>query len=299
MELNASNVHVDLILKSLYSYWTQFLEQVPGIILGLIIIILGYQISIRLGELAKKRISHNTTDPLMSKLLGNIIKGLIFIFAVIWALKAAGLNSITNFLFTTLGASAIIVGLSFKDIGGNFLSGIILAFNRPFNVNDTVKIGENFGQIKSLEFLYTKITTYDGRDVFLPNSDVIRKPVINYTDDGFFRCDFQVEVLPMADLEDVKRIIREILKSEPDVVENQTHTSFVAEKELLRSNVILGVYFWVSTNEFRKSSLIAKGKVVQKVKDALWAKNYLPKPYQVLGWSSDENNVSVQLKNPL
>ena len=257
------------ILDSLEQAWYDFLAQIPGILLGILIVIIGYILAKKLSQITLKGISKRSEDPLMSRFLSNSVKIIIFTFAVMWALKAAGLETITNFIITGLGASAVIFGFAFRDIGENFLAGIILAFNRPFNVNDTVKVGSLFGKIKSLEFRYTKMKTFDGCDVYIPNSDVLKNPVINYTEDGFFRWTFTLNISNDDDVNGAKKIITEIIENHPDIVKDGEHENYVAEDELIGSSLKLKVYFWVHTYEFRKEAIIVKGEIIKQVKYAL------------------------------
>ncbi|MDQ6902863.1 MAG: mechanosensitive ion channel family protein [Bacteroidota bacterium] len=122
-----------------------------------------------------------------------------------------GLSGISKAIFATAGATAILIGLAFKDIAENFLAGIILAFNRPFNLNDTVKIEDVFGKVIQMEFRYTKIDSFDGRSVYIPNSDVLTKPVFNYKEDGFFRTDFILGIAYEKDTNEANKIIQKIL----------------------------------------------------------------------------------------
>ena len=142
----------------------------------------------------------------MSNFLAKAIKLILIVAIIMLALHAAGLSGIAGAIMATAGASAIVLGFAFKDIAENFLAGIILAFNRPFRVDDTVQIENVFGKVKSMEFRYTKITTFDGRNVYIPNADVLTKPVFNYTEDGFFRADFIVGIAYENDVEKAKEI---------------------------------------------------------------------------------------------
>ncbi|MXV37598.1 mechanosensitive ion channel [Flavobacteriaceae bacterium Ap0902] len=287
------------ILESLRDYWYEFLNQIPGIILGLIIIILGYIIAKKISQVTFKGISKRSEDPLMSRFLSNTVKVLIILFATMWAMKAAGLESITNFIITGLGASALIFGFAFKDIGENFLAGIILAFNRPFNVNDTVKIGELFGKIKSLEFRYTKMKTFDGRDVYIPNSDVLKNPVINYTEDGYFRWDFTVGIAYEDDIDGAKQVIMDVVNSHPDVVHDGSHENYVAENELATSTVNLKVYFWVETYEFRREATLVRGEIIKQVKSALDKNGYsMPSDIMEIKLYGSQQDIPITLTNP-
>ncbi len=269
------------ITESFQNSLDSFIDQLPQLALGLLIVILGVLIANWIGRFAKRRISSQTEDPLMSKFLGTAIKYSFIIIAIMLALKAAGLGGIATGILTAAGASAVILGFAFKDIGENFIAGIILAFNRPFNVDDTVEIGTNFGKVKTLDLRYTKLKTFDGKDVYIPNSDVLTEPVTNYTEDGFFRWDFIIGIAYEDNIEGAKETVLKALKSEPNVISDEFHENFVVEDQLATSTVNLKVFFWVDTKDFRKMALITKGNVVRNVKEALEdAGYYMPADIQ-------------------
>jgi len=285
---------LETIEGSFNQFYQNLIDQLPGIGLGLLIIILGVLIGIWLGRFFTKRISARTSDPLMSKFLGKAIRFLIIITSIMLALKAAGLGGVATGILTAAGASAVVLGFAFKDIGENFIAGIILAFNRPFDVNDTVEIGNNFGKVKALEFRYTKLKTFDGKDVYIPNSDVLTKPATNYTEDGFFRWSFIIGIAYEDNIDGAKKTVMEALRKEPTVIEDAEHQNFVIEDELATSTVNLKVFFWVDTTDFRMQAMITKGNVVRAVKEALEDNGYyLPADIQEIKLYGGETDFLV------
>lgn len=180
-----STAEPESVSQSFSQFSQEFLDQLPGIAIGIGIIVLGVLIGAVIGNFVRRRLSKRTNDPLMSSFLGKTIRIVFILVSIMIGLKAAGLGGIATGILTAAGASAVVLGFAFKDIGENFIAGIILSFNRPFNINDTVEVGSNFGKVKALEFRYTKLKTFDGKDVYIPNSDVLTQPVTNYTEDGF------------------------------------------------------------------------------------------------------------------
>ena len=285
------------VTESFTSFYNSFIEQLPGIGIGILIVALGFLIAKWIGQFARTRINARTHDPLMSKFLGQAIRYVLVIFVIMIALRAAGLGGIATAILTAAGASAIVFGFAFKDIGENFIAGIILAFNRPFDVDDTVEIGADFGKVKNLEFRYTKLKTFDGKDVYIPNSDVLRKPVTNYTEDGFFRWNFVIGIAYEDDIQGAKKTILDTLRKEPKVIEDDEHENFVIEEELATSTVNLKVYFWVDTTDFRRMALITKGNVIRNVKEALEKDGYyLPADIQEIKLYGGEKGFPVRLE---
>lgn len=284
------------LLSSLEENWIIFIKQIPGILIAILIVALGILISKKIGNLSRKVISKRSDDPIMVNFLTKGIKLLLYSIFIMYALEVAGLQSIATGILTAAGASAVIIGFAFRDIGENFISGIILSFNRPFNVNETVSIGEIFGKVKTIEFRYTKLRTFDGRDVYIPNSDVIKKPVFNYTEDGFYRFDFLVGIAYENNIGEAEKLIKQVVKNTKGTFEDDTHRNFIVADELAVSTVNLKVHFWINTFEYGKEALVIKGKVITNVKEALLQEGFsLPANIQELKLYDTQSSIPVSV----
>jgi len=297
MMQNDNESFSEQITVALQGYYDRFVEVLPRLGLGLLIVILGFLIAGFIGRFATRRVKARTSDPLMSRFLGQTIRLLLLLAFIVISLEAAGLGNISAGIFATAGASAVILGFAFKDIGQNFISGVILSFNRPFDLNDTVEIGDNFGKVKALEFRYTKLKTFDGKDVYIPNADVITQPVTNYTEDGFFRWDFMVGVDYEDDINKAKAVILKALEDDPKVITDEDHVSYVAEDELATSTVNLKVMFWVDTTDYSRVATQTKGRVIGNVKQALMQNGfYLPADIQEIKLYGRETDLPLSMK---
>lgn len=242
--------------------------------MAILILIIGVLIANWLTSIIKGRIKSQSHDALMSNFLAKAIKIILFVVIGLLTLNIAGLSNIAGAILATAGASAVVLGFAFKDIAENFLAGVILAFNRPFHIDDTVSIENVFGKVKAMEFRYTKITTFDGRNVYIPNSDVLTKPVYNYTEDGFYRSDFIIGIAYENDIDKAIELVNQCLNEEKEIVHDEQHINFVVEDELAASTVNLKIFFWVETSDFRKGMLETRGKLIKKVKTLLESNSF-------------------------
>lgn len=285
------------ITSALEHYYEKFLIVLPRIALAILIIIVGVLLAKLISNTYKKQVLKKATDPLMARFLVQAIRIILTIIVIMIALQVAGLSGIATGILTAAGGAAIVLGFAFQDIGKNFLAGIILAFNRPFNINDTIKIDTLFGKVKALNFRYTHIKTTDGRDIFIPNSDVLTKPVENYTADGFYRVQFIVGIGYEDDIEQAKNLIQKILDEDSDIVHEAEHENFVIEDELAASAVNLKVLFWVHTIDYRKASRILRGLIIRRVKEALAEKGFnLPADITELKLYGTEEDIPLKMR---
>lgn len=79
------------------------------------------------------------------------------------------------------GALGVGIGFGLQAIVNNFASGLILLFERPVKVGDTIQIGNEWGEVKSLGLRATVIQTFDNAEIVVPNSDLITSQVTNWT----------------------------------------------------------------------------------------------------------------------
>ncbi|GFD82846.1 hypothetical protein KUL118_57080 [Tenacibaculum sp. KUL118] len=277
--MNFSSTIVKL-KESVQLYWNEFINQIPKIIIAILIVAVGIIIANLISNFFRKTISKKTNDPLMTNFLAKTIKISFSILVIMLALKIAGLGGIAAGLLTAAGASAIIFGFAFKDVGENFISGVILSFNRPFDVNDTVMIGDIFGKVKMMEFRFTKLKTFDGRDVYIPNSDIVKKAVYNYTEDGFYRSDFVVGIDYDDDIDTAKKVIINAVVNTLGVIDTDEHQCFVTVDGLGVSTVNLKVIFWTKTKEYKRGALEVKSDVIKNVKNVI-IKNGLNMPADI------------------
>lgn len=278
------------LIDILENYWQRFLELAPRLALAILVVVIGILLASWISRLVSRKLQARMHDPLMGRFIANLLKFALVIIVLMIGLEAAGLSGIAGGLLAAAGATTVVLGFAFKDIGENFLAGVILAFNRPFNVNDSIKVSDTFGRVKSLDFRYTHIKTFDGRDVFLPNSMLLQEPVENYTRDGFFRMDFVVGIDYDDDVEAATEVILNTIDKVKEIKTEPPHEPFVVTDELATSTVNLKAFFWIDTDDYQKGALEMRGKIMHMVKKQLLSEGYsLPSDIQEIKFYGGES----------
>jgi len=132
------------------------------------------------------------------------------------AAAASGMQ-LTN-LSIILGAFSVGIGFGLQNIFNNMVSGIILAFERPINVGDVVQVGELIGTVRSIGLRSSKVMSFDGAEVIVPNGNLISNEMINWTlSDSNRRMDVRVGVAYGTDPEKVLTIMEQIAGEHPGV----------------------------------------------------------------------------------
>jgi len=142
---------------------------------------------------------------------------IIITIAVITGLSIAGFN----FQSIALIAGALSVGIGFglQNIVNNFISGLILLFERPIKTGDWVMVGSTEGYVKRIRIRSTEIQTFDRADVIVPNSELIATQVTNWMlHDSRGRARVPIGVAYGSDTQKVKAILEKVAEEHPRVV---------------------------------------------------------------------------------
>jgi potassium efflux system protein len=116
------------------------------------------------------------------------------------------------------GALSVGIGFGLQNIVNNFVSGLILLFERPINVGDLVAIGEHRGQVRKISVRATEIRTIDNATVFIPHSSLISGALINRTRaDKTARLSIPLEIDPGTDPGLIRQAVLKLAEAHPEV----------------------------------------------------------------------------------
>lgn len=254
------------------AYWERFLEYSPVLILGLLILIIFTFIAIWISATAYKNLSKRLDDPLLVRFLSRMVKGVLIVIGLFLALQILGFGGIAAGLLASAGLSAFVIGFALKDIVENFLAGIILSFDRPFDLNDTVGIASHLGNVTSLDFRTTKIKTFDGKDIYIPNATILKQSLTNYTRDGLARLEFIVGLNYGDDIKRAESLITNTLLDFDKVLKE--NPPYLITDEFAGDTINLRIFFWTSTFDYKKEINVLRGNVISTVKEVLQAEGF-------------------------
>jgi len=245
--------------------------KILGISLG--ILILFYFLANFFQKALKRRLLSKMDDPLLANFLSVIFRLIIILAGFMVVFRFVGLTGVVSGLLAGAGISAFVIGFALKDIGENFLAGILLAFKRPFRVGDIVNIDGVSGTVLTLNLRDTQIKTGDGKDVFIPNAQIIKSPLINYTIDGFLRYDFIIGLDYGSDYKGAMKVILEAISGVKGVLNNQKKPN-VWISDLAESTLNLQVTFWVDTFDREIGDMEVKTNAIVQVLEELEKAGY-------------------------
>jgi potassium efflux system protein len=136
-----------------------------------------------------------------------VVRYFIIAFAIILALSYLGVDfSSFNIMAGALGLG---IGFGLQNIISNFISGLILIFERPIQTDDVVEVGSLLGKVRKIGVRSSNIRTFNGAEVVVPNSNLISNEVINWTlSDSVKRMEIKVGTAYGSSMRDVVELMR-------------------------------------------------------------------------------------------
>jgi small-conductance mechanosensitive channel len=168
-------------------------------------------------------------------------------------------------LIVGAGFLGIVVGMAARQTLGSALSGFVLMFSRPFEIGDWIEVGDRGGIVTDITIVTTRIQTFDGEYVMIPNDEVSAQPIVNRTRKGRLRIEVEVGVDYDHDPGHAATIAREAVEGLDETL--QVPTPQVVGKRFGDSAVVLGVRVWIDNPSARRKWR-ARTAVIEAVTEA-------------------------------
>ncbi len=194
---------------------------------------------------------------------GNAISSLVH-YSIVLTGFLIGLNVIGIDLknFVVLGgALGIGVGFGLQNIVNNFISGLILLFERPVRVGDIVMVGNEKGRVQKIGLRSTLVETFDRSEVIVPNSNFISQNVTNWTlSNSVARLKIQVGVPCGSDIELVLAVLKETAETNPRVMSDPAPISLLVR--FGESSLDFELHVWLADVG---EDLLARSEITQQI----------------------------------
>ncbi|WP_457741498.1 mechanosensitive ion channel family protein [Thermococcus sp.] len=223
----------------------------------------------------------------------DVIKAKLFYYlfvtlAFFLALSFAGIVGQLGALLAAAGITGIVLGFSAQTVVSNFVSGVFMYFDKPLKIGDAVQVGEVSGIVEDIQMLSTRIRTWDGTLVRIPNEKLFNSNITNLQRYPARRVDVKVGIAYSADMEKAIEVIKKTLNEMPLVLAEPEPKVYV--DDLGDSAVIIGVWAWVPSEKWFE----VRTQIVERIKRALdEAGIEIPFPQRV-NWFANELRVKLE-----
>ncbi|EMA66514.1 MscS Mechanosensitive ion channel [Halorubrum aidingense JCM 13560] len=224
-------------------------DQLSNVVLAVVLLASAYAVTDFLGGVIREVSAESAalTDH-QEEVIRRITQLTVYTFAL---LVVVGLfTDNVGGLLVGAGFLGIVVGMAARQTLGAVLAGFVLMFSRPFEVGDWVEVGEHEGTVTEISIMSTRLRSFDGEVVTLPNDTVRSGSIIDRSRRNRLRIEVEVGVDYDTDIERASTVIEETVGAVDDVA--SMPEAAVVTKRFADSAVVLGVRYWIRNPSMRK-----------------------------------------------
>lgn len=185
-------------------------EAAPSLIIAFIVLIVGIIVSRLVTGVVKRAMKRSNIDGAARSFLLSLIRIILYMVVIIMALSV--LNVPMSSVITIFGAAGLAISLALQNCLSNLCGGFIILFSKPFAAGDTIELDNSVGNVESISILYTKIQTFDGKTIYIPNGKVSDAKIINYTASPTRRIDLRFDIGYGDDFKKARELILGIIR---------------------------------------------------------------------------------------
>lgn len=287
--------NVTPVISSLNQQIRAFIQALPLLVVAILV----FAAVVWFGSWLARRESlwqRITPNPFIAELLAQTVKVLFFVIALLLGLSLMGAEAIIGTLLGGAGVIGIAVGFAVKDTIENYIASLMLSIRQPFQARDLVSINGQQGIVVRLTSRATILMTSDGNQLRLPNSEVFKGTILNYTKNPERRFTFQLGVDANDDPLAAIKVGLEAVNSLDFVLDNPKAVCIITE--VGDSNIMLEFQVWVDQTD--TDIMKARSIAIREAKHALEDHGFsLPEPIYRLRFNQDVEHAIMQLHSAL
>ncbi len=162
--------------------------------------------------LVRKMLSKTKMEKIAQQFICTALKFCLWLVLILLLLSQVGIE--ISGILTAISALILAVGMALETNMANLANGIVIVSNHMFKKGDYIIVDGVEGNITDINFLFTTLLTSDNKKVTLPNSTIVNSSVINLGANEKRRIDFTFSVAYESDVELVKKIVTDVMKSD-------------------------------------------------------------------------------------
>lgn len=255
-----------LVTNKIEEWIRTVVEMLPNFVVAILVLVLFYLSAKILRRLAGKILNRLSSSAAVNNLILNIVYIFTILLGMFVALGILQLDKTVTSMLAGVGIIGLALGFGFQDTIANLVSGIIIAFRKPYDIGDIIESNGYFGKVIRIDLRTTDIQLLQGPIVLVPNKNALQEAVVNYSEYGWRRVDLGIGISYGEDLENVRKVTLEAVHKVENLDASRDVTFYY--EEFGDSSINFSVRFWVKYNNRNGVYLKARSDAIMNIKSA-------------------------------
>ena len=229
----------DTVVNHLSSLGPKFLYAIITLIIGFVLVKLIFR-------LLKRILRRSSMEPSLRTFIESF--SIFLLYGLLGISIGAVLGATTSSIVAIFGAASIAIGLALQGSLANFAGGILILVFKPFRVGDLIFVNNSLGEVIKIDILYTRMKTFDGRIITMPNGNVSNNDVDNRTMNPIRRVGLTFKFSFEEDIDQLKKIIVDTMKQHPKALDDPEPDAWM--NEIGEYDMKFTVRCWVNSPDY-------------------------------------------------
>ena len=227
--------------------WDGFIKLLPKLFTAVGILIIGIILVRLLLRLTRKMLQKSKLDPTLHHFMLSIF-GIVLYLVLGTMVLAILVPDAVGGLIALMSVFGLAISLAVKDSLANLAGGISVLFTKPFALGDYVQINSTEGTVEEIRLNYTVLKTFDNKVVHIPNGDVAKAQIVNFTCEPTRRLDITFSISYQDDSQKAQELIRSTANAHPMALDNPEPVIRVTEHA--SSAILICCRVWCKTPDY-------------------------------------------------
>ncbi|MFC6724984.1 mechanosensitive ion channel family protein [Halobium palmae] len=277
--------------------WSTLLNDylIPAVTFVVALVVVYFVGKAVLVPVVKRVLDSQGHDPTVRTLADSVMAVVVWVLAFAVAFTVAGFGSVIAAFGVFAGAIALAVGFAAQDLLGNFVAGVFILKDKPFEVGDWIEVDDIVGRVEDIDLRVSRIRTFDNERITVPNSELADNAVKNPVAYDKLRQKFTFGIGYDDDVAHAKEVILDEAARTEGILDDPETSIRVTE--LADSYVGLQTRFWID-QPGRADFVKVRSDLVENVKNRLDAEGIeMPYPYRTLEGAPFELDGEVRTRD--
>ena len=245
---------------------------VKNIIVALLIYFIGRWLIKWATKLITKILEKNNVEPSLYSFLTSIVRVVLWFTLIIVIVSVLGIE--TSSFIALFASAGVAIGMALSGTLQNFAGGVMILLFKPFRVGDYIEAQGYAGTVKEIQIFNTIIRTVDAQTIIIPNGGLSTGSMKNYSSEKYRRVDLDFQFVYGADLDEVKKAIREVQAGSPLIIQEKVADSDVVEApwagitSLGERGVVVNTRTWCKGEDYWTVYFYMNETVYQKLRNS-------------------------------
>ena len=243
-----------------------------NLLIAVVVYLVGKFIINAITKFVRKLLKKSKVDPSLFSFLTSIVNVVLWLCLLIVIISILGIE--TSSFIALFASAGVAIGMALSGTLQNFAGGVMILLFKPFKVGDYIEAQGFAGTVKEIQIFNTIIRTVDAQTIIIPNGGLSTGSMKNYSSEKYRRVDLDFQFVYGADLDEVKKAIREVQAGSPLIIQEKVADSDVVEApwagitSLGERGVVVNTRTWCKGEDYWTVYFYMNETVYQKLRNS-------------------------------